>query len=1537
MRFAQVEQKPDRLPRQFVRGPLAPAHGKGCLGVVHGVPSNGRTKGQPESGDRFPDSIPHFHGDFSPAEDGRPRVRRALATLPLPFYIVPGRAELVVRKRGGPGYLESEEAWPVGKARSRILHARTSLTLEYESAMVLSGFRSLVSAVAFVCAWHAPGADWPMWRNDPRRSASSAEILPVEMHLLWTRDLPEPDPAWSDARLGFDLAPAPVIVGKTLLLGDSRTGSLLALNTDSGAERWRFWTNGPVRLAPAVSDGRVYLVSDDGYLYCLALSDGRMLWKFFGGLRGGRLLANGHLSSMWPARGGPVVAAGRVYFAAGVWPFMGVPIYALDAESGREIWSNDRGGVLHLNRPYRMYDVYWGVSPQGSLALDGTTLVVPSGRARPLFVDAVSGRITRADAGWKDYGGGGDSRVAATGRLLLAGGYVYDRDNMLPLCLNAAAKALEPFTCLPVSDGTLLYVATGNGIEGHDLSRATYGKYTGNYGVRLVRCDTKLLWKMPGKTKPTAMIKAGRRLYVAMPEKVLALSAQVGGNTPTVEWEAEIVGTPSQLAAADNKLFVTTREGQVLCFGENRSKPRNWPRERTQPAPAPEWERTARSLLDLARTDEGYGVVLGLNDGGLVTELLRQSRLKLIVIDPDAARVRALRERFAAADQLGRRVSILLGDPEAPEFPEYLASLVASERTVVPEGFFATVVPILRPYGGVACLPASATIRNRVANELEALGIALETASELLVLRRVGGPVGAANWEHESAGPGNTWMSRDRAVKAPLGVLWFGGPAEDRKLYRGRHSDPCSPRVVDGRLFIYGSGEITAVDAYTGRLLWNRRLTKRKPYQNRRSYEAPGPFPGPIGVKSPTAWYVASPEALYISYGQACEAWDPATGRTLRTFTLESEDERKLFWGDLRLSEDVLVAGAEFPTEDLESQFVVADLEGLDVEKLTALSAALGAWAPLAEAAKSANETDRGFALRGLNLLLVEGELDKYVPRALLDPAGAGEERANAVRAAAARVRQYRDRAKHVFTPFLSLESHNRRLLEACFPDLRRNPDKAYWYNLYPWDGTFTKQILGLDRRTGSVLWRQIAQYGFPQKSIAAGNGMVFTIDRVEADREEFLARRGTPYSSKPTIRAFDLRSGKQLWTAERDILGYHLMYSPDHDILIQPSSHDPDPAGWSRNKRRQWVRLIAYRGRDGTVLWDNRLELTRSSGRHRMWWNWFVHKDTVVIESYYDTHADFYGFDLRTGRRKTRRSVLTGTELPWGFRRRGGCTKNLSSENLVFFRSSTAGYYDAENDAGTVNLAGFRNGCKNSLIPAGGILNAPDYAGGCTCNYPVFTALALVYMPDVETWTTSAWTYDGAPVKRVGINLGAPGDYRAPDGTLWLDYPSVGGPSPDIPIAVAPEKVDWFYRHSARMRGGPLPRITSSGAEGLEMIKLTLRQADGDGADGPETPCTVRLYFAERPGAKPGERVFHVALQGRIVLENFDIARETAPETGLVKEFTGVDVGDRLTVELTPRTGRTLLCGIEVVRRDPAKRTSHTPDPPRDKREPAL
>src|SRR5204863_4744055 len=140
------------------------------------------------------------------------------------------------------------------------------------------------------------------------------------------------------------------------------------------------------------------------------------------------------------------------------------------------------------------------------------------------------------------------------------------------------------------------------------------------------------------------------------------------------------------------------------------------------------------------------------------------------------------------------------------------------------------------------------------------------------------------------------------------------------------------------------------------------------------------------------------------------------------------------------------------------------------------------------------------------------------------------------------------------------------------------------------------------------------------------------------------------------------------------------------------------------------------------------------------------------------------------------RSDPLTGKSAPWCWKRGYGCNTPLASVNLLTFRSGAAGYFDLASDGGTGNLGGFRSGCTNNLMVAGGVLVAPDYTRTCTCSYQIQTSLALV--PDAET---EQWTYSGFTpslndhIRRLGINFGAPGDRLDDTGTMWLEYPSVG------------------------------------------------------------------------------------------------------------------------------------------------------------------
>ena len=243
--------------------------------------------------------------------------------------------------------------------------------------------------------------------------------------------------------------------------------------------------------------------------------------------------------------------------------------------------------------------------------------------------------------------------------------------------------------------------------------------------------------------------------------------------------------------------------------------------------------------------------------------------------------------------------------------------------------------------------------------------------------------------------------------------------------------------------------------------------------------------------------------------------------------------------------------------------------------------------------------------------------------------------------------------------------------------------------------------------------------------------------------------------------------------------------------------------------------------------------------------------------------------------------------------------------------RSGTAAYYDKTIESGTVFLSGPRSGCTNSIIPSGGLLNVPYYYDGCTCSYPLPVAMALVAMPQhYEQW--SSWgkgELKPGSIERIGINFGAPGDRMTRGGTLWLDYPSIGGPSPKIDIEVN-ESTTYCYHHSVWMQGSePLPWVCSSMAEGLDWFVLKGLKAGS---------YLARIYFTEQQDIGSQRRLENIILQGRLVATDFDVVDQAGGMMrGTVKEFANIVVKEDFTLELSETDSKTSISGIELILRD--------------------
>ena len=224
------------------------------------------------------------------------------------------------------------------------------------------------------------------------------------------------------------------------------------------------------------------------------------------------------------------------------------------------------------------------------------------------------------------------------------------------------------------------------------------------------------------------------------------------------------------------------------------------------------------------------------------------------------------------------------------------------------------------------------------------------------------------------------------------------------------------------------------------------------------------------------------------------------------------------------------------------------------------------------------------------------------------------------------------------------------------------------------------------------------------------------------------------------------------------------------------------------------------------------------------------------------------------------------------------------------------------------MQISGPRSGCTNSVIPACGLLNVPYFYEGCTCSYPLPTGLALVSMPETfEQW--SVWgPSTPTEIQRIGINFGAPGDRITRGGTLWLDFPSVGGPSPEIQAATEPADPRYYYEHSIWYAGGEgWPWVNASCVEGLKSFELS---------DLKPGAYTVRLFFADRADAADGQRIQDVTVQGSTVLEAFDVIDAAGGNrSGVVQTLREVAIDGDFRIQLSAEQGRTLISGIELIR----------------------
>jgi outer membrane protein assembly factor BamB len=473
--------------------------------------------------------------------------------------------------------------------------------------------------------------------------------------------------------------------------------------------------------------------------------------------------------------------------------------------------------------------------------------------------------------------------------------------------------------------------------------------------------------------------------------------------------------------------------------------------------------------------------------------------------------------------------------------------------------------------------------------------------------------------------------------------------------------------------------------------------------------------------------------------------------------------------------------------------------------------------------------------------------------------------------------------------------------------------------------------IFALDLASGQLRWNHEAK-GIAQGAIAIGDGRLFfaSTDVTEQQRREALAEQiegmnRLPEAERAAVEnklkaaavhrvvALDAATGSDLWEKTVEVTGASggaywcslgSIYSRDTLVLFGVFL---DGHYWKQFFDGQFEsrRVVALSGKDGGLLWQKQIG-------YRV-------RPVVVGDT---LHAEPWAYDLRTGEQKTRVHPVTGREEIWQFARPGHhCGCPAASPHTLLFRSLNLGWYDLENDYGTQHFGGQRPGCWINFIPANGLLMVPEASSGCMCAFPNICTLVFKSREENRQWAYFSQPGPMTPVKRLALNLGAAGDRKDTSGLLWLGYPRPGGSLVLQLQAGLSFFPGWtYFKHDpARLEieGTDKPWVFHSGVSGLRQFTLPLAEPE----DG-KARYTVRLAFAELDHEAAGKRVFDIKLQGKVVAEGFDVFREAGGKNRpVVKEFTGIDAADKLTVEFPSKTPSPapdqlpILQGIEVER----------------------
>lgn len=436
---------------------------------------------------------------------------------------------------------------------------------------------------------------WPGYRADAWRSGSSKTAVPAGLDVLWSAQLggwPQGPMTndWRDNIHSHGVLTPPVVSDGIAVVARPEAHQVMAFDAVTGQQRWEFTANGRIDTPPTLFEGMCLFGTRSGWVYCLQASDGVLVWRLRAAPYEERIVAFGQLESPWPVPGSVLVVNGIAYFAAGRQPMAdgGILIFAVVPATGKIVW------VKRLNT-VPMTSFYGSVA----LEFDPFDLLVLE-NDRPVRADINSPTNRQefvAMSRWRFAPGTGDMTVVPksgfgyfqtgdAGVMVPRGVWTYGPRMDYSWMPESVSATLRP---LAVFRENLLVGSSEDGLQlfCKEFSPESIAQFNDNWytigqvprkkadkgdhdrnerAARDAKWTTNVFAAASKSQSIGALVLAGDTIFAAGQEgQLFAFSAADGRklmerDLPAPIWDG--------MVAAQGKLYVTTRNGGLLCLGK---------------------------------------------------------------------------------------------------------------------------------------------------------------------------------------------------------------------------------------------------------------------------------------------------------------------------------------------------------------------------------------------------------------------------------------------------------------------------------------------------------------------------------------------------------------------------------------------------------------------------------------------------------------------------------------------------------------------------------------------------------------------------------------------------------------------------------------------------------------------------------------------------------------------------------------------------------------------------------------------------------